>query len=48
MVNIKYLAKFYLNIKFYGTPNDPLPVVPDNKQDLGHENIVKNLNKNLI
>ena len=31
---IKYLAKFYLTI------NDPLPVLPSNEQDLGHENIV--------
>ena len=28
------MAKFYLNI------NDPLPVLPRNKQDLVHENIV--------
>ena len=25
---IKYLAKCYLNIKFHGTINDPLPVLP--------------------
>ena len=31
---MKYLAKVYLNI------NDPLPVLPGNEQDLGHENIV--------
>ena len=31
---MKYLAKFYLNI------NDPLPVLSDNEQNLGHENIV--------
>ena len=31
---IKYLAKFYLII------NVPLPVLPDNEQDLDHENIV--------
>ena len=37
---IKYLAKFYLNIKFYGTINDPLPVLPVNEQDISHENIV--------
>ena len=37
---IKYLAEFYLNIKFYGIINDPLPVLPGNEQDLGHENIV--------
>ena len=29
-----------LTIKFHGTMNDPLPVLPDNEQDLGHENIV--------
>ena len=34
------MAKFYLNIKFYGTINDPLPVLPGNEQDLGHESIV--------
>ena len=40
MINIyHYLAKFYLNIKFYGTINDPLPVLPGNEQDLCHENI---------
>ena len=31
---MKYLVKFYLMI------NDPLPVLPGNEQDLGHENIV--------
>ena len=31
---MKYLEKFYLII------NDPLPVLPGNEQDLGHENIV--------
>ena len=30
---------FYLTITFHGTLNDPLPVLPDNEQDLGHENI---------
>ena len=41
MVNIYtiYLAKFYLNIKFYGTINDPLPVLQGNEQGLYHENI---------
>ena len=28
---IKYLAKFYLNMKFHGTINDPLPVLPGNE-----------------
>ena len=37
---IKYLAKFYLNIKFHGTINDPLPVLPGYKPDLGHKNMV--------
>ena len=40
----KYLSiiwqRFIKNIKFYGTINDPLPVLPGNEQDLGHENIV--------
>ena len=31
---IKYLVSFYLII------NVPLPVLPDNEQDLDHENIV--------
>ena len=31
---------FYLNIKFCGTINDPLPVLPGSEQDFGHENIV--------
>ena len=26
---------------FHGTINEPLPVLPDNEQDLGDENIVK-------
>ena len=30
MVNIKYIVKFY----------DPLPVLPGNEQDLGHQNII--------
>ena len=30
---------FYLNIKFYGTINDSLPVLPGSEQDLCHENI---------
>ena len=34
---IKYLAKFYLNIKFHGTINDPLPVLPGKEQDLSHK-----------
>ena len=29
-----FIEKFYLNL------NDPLPVLPGNEQDLGHENIV--------
>ena len=37
----KVLAKLYLNIKFYGTVNDPLLILPGHEQDLGHENIVK-------
>ena len=37
---IKYLAKFYLTIKFHGTINDPLPVLPGNEQDLGHKKVV--------
>ena len=37
---IKYLTKFYLNIKFYGTINNPLLALPGSEQDLGHENIV--------
>ena len=37
---MEHLVKFYLNIKFDGTINDPLPVLPGNEQDLGHENIV--------
>ena len=37
---IKYLAKFYLNIKFHDTINDPLPVLPGNEQDLSHKNMV--------
>ena len=40
MVNIKYLAKLYLNLKLYGTINDFLPILPGNEQDLGHEYIV--------
>ena len=36
---IKHLAKF--TIKFHGTINEPLPLLPGNEQDLGHENIVK-------
>ena len=41
MVNIyKIFGKVYLNITFYGTINDPLPVLPGNEQDLGNENIV--------
>ena len=40
VVNIvKYLAKFYLDIQFYGTIKYPLPVLPGNEQDLCHENI---------
>ena len=38
----KYLSNIwqsYLNIKFYGAINDPLPVLPGNEQDLCHENI---------
>ena len=31
---MKHLAKFYLAI------NDPLPILPGNEQDLGHEDIV--------
>ena len=30
-------------MKFHGTMNDPLPVLPGNEQDLGYENIVKRL-----
>ena len=30
---------FYLNIKFYGTINDSLPILPGSEQDLCHENI---------
>ena len=30
---MKDLAKFHLNI------NDPLPILPGNEQDLGHEDI---------
>ena len=37
---MKYLAKFYFNIKFHGTINDLLLVLLGNEQDLGHENIV--------
>ena len=37
---IKYLAEFYLNIKFPGTINDPLPVLPGNEHDLSHKNMV--------
>ena len=37
---IKYLEKFYLNIKLHGTINDPLPDLPGNEQDLSHENMV--------
>ena len=37
---IKYLAKFYLTIKFHGTINDPVPVLPGDEQDFGHTNIV--------
>ena len=37
---IKYLVKFYLNIKFHDTINDPLPVLPGNEQDLSHKNMV--------
>ena len=40
MVNIKYLAKFYLTVKFHGTINEPLAVLQANEQDLVHENIV--------
>ena len=29
-----------LNVKFYSTINDQLPVLSGNEQDLGHENIV--------
>ena len=36
---MKCLAKFYLNIKFYGT-NGPLLVLTGNEQVLGHENMV--------
>ena len=46
----KYLAKIYLffikqlvklTIKFHGTIDEHLTVLPGNEQDLGHENIVK-------
>ena len=37
---IKYLTTFYLNIKFHGTINDPLSVLPGNDQDLSHKNMV--------
>ena len=41
MVNIyQIFGKVYLNVKFYGTINDPLPALPGNEQDLCHENIV--------
>ena len=40
VIFIKYLIKFYLNIKFYSTVNDPLPVLPGNEQDLSHKNMV--------
>ena len=33
---IKYLSKFYLNIKFHG----PLPILPGNEQDLNHKKMV--------
>ena len=37
------MAKFYLTIKLHFTINDPLPVLPGNEQDLGHENLVNTL-----
>ena len=37
---IKYVTKLYLIIKFHGTKNYPLPVLPCNEQDLANENIV--------
>ena len=37
---IKCLAKLYLNIKFHGTINDPLPVLPGSEQDFSHKNMV--------
>ena len=41
MVNIyQIFGKFYLNIKFYGTINVPLPVLPGNEQDICHANLV--------
>ena len=41
MVNIyQIFGKGSFKHKFYMTINDSLPVIPDNEQDLGHENIV--------
>ena len=31
----------HLNIKFHGTRNNLLPVLPGNEEDIGHENIGK-------
>ena len=40
MVNIyQIFGKVFFNFKFYGTIKDLLPVLPDNEQDLCHENI---------
>ena len=40
MVNIyQIFSKVLFKHKIYGTINDPLPVLPGNEQDLGHENI---------
>ena len=32
-----------IDLLFYLTINDPLPVLSDNEQDVGHENIVNNV-----
>ena len=41
----KYISNIckvnHLTVKFHGTTNNVLPVLPGNEQDLGHENIGK-------